>query len=581
MPKPVSQNEFPEIHSDRYKILEILGSGAVGTVYKAEDTVLNITVAIKKLNKSASDSEAVRFQREAKLAGSLEHPNVLKVYDFGVTERHEPYLVLSFAEGQDLAARIKHSEPPIELPEALDLFIQITRGLSHAHQKHVVHRDIKPTNIMLLSEPPTAGERVKIVDFGMAKSGAEEQEVTRSGVGVGTPLYMSPEQARGEEVDARSDLYALGCVMYEVLTGKPPFTADSVLELLTLKVNNQFAPLSQNAHVEVPSSLERIVTRLLQSDRNERYSNADEVLRELENFRSEQTLLSGIIPEDTKIAPNRVTNSSWKPWKPVMIVALVLVFAIAPVLAIAYFMNQGEEKDERVYFFPTEKDEYAARWVRDSDLKAFIADRQGQLPKEIIFVDSRVTPAGYRKLQNSEVEAITIKRGPITRATLKALSTLRSLRTVRFQENTSVDAKGLEELATLPRLSEVNLVSQNKLTAQHMEALSNLTSLTRIVANYPSKSSSISGGFENWNRLKRLDTLYLEFTDFNDEDLANLKDLPLTKLAVSCGYISNGSLDLLANIRTLRSLRLVKNEKQLDVVRLKKLRPDLQIANYE
>ncbi len=581
MPKPVSQNEFPEIHSNRYKILEILGSGAVGTVYKAEDTVLNITVAIKKLNKSASASEAVRFQREAKLAGSLEHPNVLKVYDFGVTEKHEPYLVLSFVEGQDLAARIKHSESPIELTEALDIFIQITRGLSHAHKKHVFHRDIKPTNIMLLSEPPGARDRVKIVDFGMAKSATEVQEFTKNGVGVGTPLYMSPEQAQGEQVDARSDLYALGCVMYEVLTGKPPFTADSVVELLTLKINNQFSPLSQNAHGEVPTSLERTVNRLLQSDRNERYSNADEVLRELENILSEQKLLSRLIPEDTKIAPNRVTTSSWTTWKPVLIVASVLVAGIAPVLAIAYFMSQGEEKDDTVRFFPTEKNyEYAARWVRDSDLKAFIAEKQGQMLKEIIIVDSQVTPAGYRKLRNSEIQAITIKRGPVTRDTLKALSTLLSLRTVRFQENTSVDAKGLEELANLTRLTEVNLVYQSNLTAQHMDALSKLPSLSRIVVNYPSKSSSISGGFKNWNRLKSLETLYLQFTDFNDQDLANLKDLPLSRLAVSGSLISNRSLDLLVNMRTLRFFSLSKFERRLDVVRLKKLRPDVQI-NYE
>lgn len=203
-----------------YKILEKLGSGGMGVVYKAEDTKLKRTVALKFLPPELTRDEDAkgRFIHEAQAASSLEHNNICNIHEIDETEDGQIFIVMACYEGQALKERIEHR--PLKLTEALDIATQIAEGLAKAHEKDIVHRDIKPANIMM-----TTDGVVKIVDFGLAKL-AGRTKLTKSGTTMGTVAYMSPEQTRGEDVDERADIWSLGVVFYEMVTGQQPFKGE-------------------------------------------------------------------------------------------------------------------------------------------------------------------------------------------------------------------------------------------------------------------------------------------------------------------------------------------------------------------
>src|SRR5581483_11058058 len=217
--------DLPSILKKRYKLLGEIGSGGMGVVYKAHDSLLDKTVAIKVLLSSAGERFAVRFQNEAKAFARLSHDNVVQALDFGVLDHKTPYLVMEFVDGKTLG-QVLQEDGFIAIREALPMFVQICAGVENAHRHGMLHRDIKPSNIMII---PRAHDNalVKILDFGIVKFDRDEQELTTSGAGVGTANYMSPEQARGEKVDARSDIYSIGCLMFEALTGRTPFVEES------------------------------------------------------------------------------------------------------------------------------------------------------------------------------------------------------------------------------------------------------------------------------------------------------------------------------------------------------------------
>ena len=203
-----------------YKIIEKLGEGGMGVVYKAEDTKLQRVVALKFLPVSMTRDERARarFVHEARAASALDHPNICTIHEIDETEEGHTFIVMAYYEGESLKEKIERG--PIEIEEALDIVYQISEGLHEAHEKEIVHRDIKPANIAL-----TTRDQVKIMDFGLAKLRGQTI-LTREGTTLGTVSYMSPEQARGEEVDHRTDIWSLGVVLYEMITGKRPFKGD-------------------------------------------------------------------------------------------------------------------------------------------------------------------------------------------------------------------------------------------------------------------------------------------------------------------------------------------------------------------
>jgi serine/threonine-protein kinase len=267
--------------TDRYEILELIGEGGMGVVYKAKHVLMNRIVAIKMLLEDyAAKPEAMkRFEQEIKAVSSLNHPNILGVYDYGTSEKGQPFLVTEFLQGKSLEAFL-NEKGKLSLEQAVPIFIQTCTGLAHAHQKGVVHRDLKPSNLMLI-DYEGQNSFVKVLDFGIAKVISGDgalNDLTKSGEIFGSPLYMSPEQCRAQPLDARSDVYSLGCVMYKCLTGMPPIQGDDLLEVLFKQVNQdpkhfEEVLLNQNYYAE----MEKVVFKAMAKELPDRYQNMNEL----------------------------------------------------------------------------------------------------------------------------------------------------------------------------------------------------------------------------------------------------------------------------------------------------------------
>ena len=277
----------------RYRILEPLGRGSMSVVYKGTYEPLDQVVAIKMLKSHlvSDPHQAKRFQREIKTAGSLNHPNIVGILDFGVTEQGVPYLIMDYLEGKSLS-EILDTEERISVSRCIRMFSQAADALAYAHREGVIHRDIKPSNILVVD---TADEKdvIKIVDFGIAKiqapginGGAQNSAngLTSTNEVLGTPLYMSPEQSQGKELDGRSDVYSLGCVMYHAITGKPPFIGDTPLDTIRMQISATPAPIETvRPDLYIPDRLVAAVTKALQKDPRNRYQRMEYVKNELDS----------------------------------------------------------------------------------------------------------------------------------------------------------------------------------------------------------------------------------------------------------------------------------------------------------
>jgi serine/threonine-protein kinase len=272
--------------SGRYQLGDRLGSGGMSTVYKAVDRVLERTVAVKVLAEHLSDDEkfVARFRREALAVAKLIHPNIVQVYDTGVDEaRH--YIVMEYVEGRS-GAQLLQSRGRVGPEAAVEIGVQSCGGLEYAHRQGIIHRDVKPGNLMVIGGPagrrgtapsdaPTEDMTVKLTDFGIARA-AEQTRLTQVGSVVGTAAYLAPEQARGEEATPAADVYALGVVIYQLLTGRLPWEGTTLAELAIRRENERPLPPS-SYDPEVPETLSTAVIRALESDPAHRYTTAREL----------------------------------------------------------------------------------------------------------------------------------------------------------------------------------------------------------------------------------------------------------------------------------------------------------------
>ena len=261
-----------KIIMDKFVVIEHLGTGGMGSVFKVQHIHLQTFYALKCLNhKQGNDAIWRRFENEARAANRLDHPNLIKVTDSGLLPDGQPYFVMDLVEGTTLHQELSR-RGTLNLAQALKIFIQVGFALAYAHANGVIHRDIKPSNIMLVKgSAGSLGGTVKVVDFGIAKlTGQDEfnqQTLTRTGEIFGSPLYMSPEQCMGVGVDHRSDLYSLGCVMYEALTGAPPVVGENALT--TMMKHQSETPLAMrqaSLGLDFPESIEYVVAKLLEKD---------------------------------------------------------------------------------------------------------------------------------------------------------------------------------------------------------------------------------------------------------------------------------------------------------------------------
>lgn len=267
-----------EFFAERYQVEAMIGVGGMGSVYRVFDTHKKQTVALKVLN-TASLSDAAarrRFVHEARHSLSLQHPHIVRVIEFSIAPGNLPFLVMEYLQGESLSDILLKSGP-LTLARFITTFSQILGALSYAHDQGLVHRDIKPSNIMFV--PTSRGrDNVKLVDFGVAKllsDAGATQELTIMGEFIGSPCYMSPEQCEGAEIDIRSDLYSLGCVMYEALTGVRAFRARSALRIMHMQVHEMPKPFSKIVpDADIPKWLEQLIFKTLAKKPSDRYENA-------------------------------------------------------------------------------------------------------------------------------------------------------------------------------------------------------------------------------------------------------------------------------------------------------------------
>jgi len=275
-----------QIVKERYEILEILGEGGMAFVYKARDMQLERFVAIKTLKPNYVNQETFvdRFKREAKTAANLNHPNIVQIFDWGIEK--EPYFVMEYIEGNTLTSIIAKNRT-ISLSDILFIGAQVSNGLHAAHQKGLVHRDIKPGNIMI-----TPDGKVKVTDFGIVSLQNEESDITKTGSILGTASYISPEQAQGKPVSIESDLYSLGTVLYELITGRAPFSGDSPISTATKHLTEKPEKPSMFRR-DLPKGVETAILKLLEKATYDRFKSAEDLratlLQQRKALQSEQT----------------------------------------------------------------------------------------------------------------------------------------------------------------------------------------------------------------------------------------------------------------------------------------------------
>ena len=409
-----------QTYGGRYAVIERVGVGGMAEVYRARDELLGREVAVKVLSERLSTDRSFveRFRREAQAAANLNHPNIVSLYDYG-TDGATNFIVMEFIDGNSLAEIIQEESPL--LPErAAEIAADVAKALERAHNAGLVHRDIKPNNIMMTSSGQT-----KVTDFGIVRAlgGDTEQQMTQTGMVIGTAAYLSPEQAQGSPVDARSDVYSLGCVLYEMLTGSPPFTGDTPLAVAYKHVReNAEAPSSINP--DVSEDLDAITMKALAKNPDNRYTSSTEMREDLERFISGQTVHATPLLADTMVATGvgggtqviRQTDiysdeeeeqRSRAGWYVVIALAILGLFGLLAYLLANNLLGGGELT--RVPDVVGLTEDEATERLEDRDFVVDVQDRPSNKDEGRVLEQD---PEAGERLEEGETVTIFVSSGP-------------------------------------------------------------------------------------------------------------------------------------------------------------------------
>ncbi|MCA9803097.1 MAG: protein kinase [Cyanobacteria bacterium HKST-UBA02] len=613
-PEPETDLELTRragLPEERYQVIRLLGKGRNSNVYLCLDMLLSKLVSIKCLSSTwLGEQEVILFQKEARATSSLSHPNIVRILDFGATREGQPYMVMEFAEGRTLAEIIE-SEGPLPQEKAVRIFSQICAGMEHAHQNNIYHRDLKPSNIIVLNDDRTVAG-LKVIDFGIASVIHQEEDKNDERdkrALAGTPGYMSPDQLRGESFDARSDIYSLGCLMFEVLSGRLPYEAESALEMLSLHAEGEIPAIGREGdNISIEPELEEIVARALAKDRENRFQSMAELASSLEEHFGK--------PDFVEPDPNSGVAGLQRKRDPLLIPLLTGAFLIfAGSMAISYwYLNQKAESEGKKVITKTRvQDQYAetrSKSGKITDVIPGIASAEmndtslDDLADDITELDltsSNVTDAGLQKLLDRRLVVLRINSTQITDRGVETVCKIKSLRKLDLADDANISGDCLKYVADLPYLEALAL-TRTKVKDEDLAHLANARRLFAIalgacpeihgdglvyLKDLPHlKALKISGiaisetGYKNLATLKGLNWLDLQSSNLDDDRvdvLLTLKDLNTVNMG--CTSITDRAIDKIAGLAKLNELRIENcpgvSRKAVD--RLRKKHPDCEV----
>ncbi len=526
-----------------YQFLEFIGSGGMGVIYKAKHPVLKRLVAIKMLH-SHLMSEVItrRFKQEAEAVSGLSHPCIIAVHDFGVSEFGQPYMVMDYIDGKPLSEILRQG--PMRVEAAINIAIQLAHALQHAHEGGVLHRDLKPSNIMVTDYDCDFPE-VKIVDFGIAKIlETDATKVTQTGELLGTPQYMSPEQCQGGELDARSYIYSLGCVLFESITGKPPFSGSSMVSIIVDQISKSARTLGEvRPDMSFPSQLEDMMAKTLAKDPADRYQSMDAMLTDLNKVQS----LVG--KPDREQSPSSRSMRLNREQRQLFLISLAAGLSLVGVAASSIMLVNMLTK---------------AMAGRVSDATQVSAQEQASKMDKALFLE-RSRTARYldaRRMDdqffsdyygvNLGITALDLADSHITNKSMPVLPTQKDLHFLSL-DRAPISDTGIGCLRNLHDLLELHL-DKTGLTDRGMDFLGEIKSLKNLSV----KGTAITDlGVRAISSLG-LRSLFLSNTKVTDEALksvAGMKQLQRLSLG-SCRQIKGEGLKYLADLPTLQYLDL-------------------------
>lgn len=567
------------IIDNRYEVICVVGSGGMGAVYRVNHLILHKDFALKTLlSRTLSKQGLRRFRQEAKAASALNHKGLIKVSDFGLTEEDQPYMVMEFVEGGSLADAIK-KVGQLYLGRVLNIFDQASDALAHAHEKGIIHRDLKPSNI-LLGSGKDGVEDVRIVDFGIAKmleddSGAG-MRLTQTGEVLGSPLYMSPEQCSGDRADQRSDIYSLGCAMFEALTGCPPLQGETALATL-LKHQQEKPPTLAEGSLgqSFPENLEEIVARMLAKDPEARYQTMREVNDALRSTIGTEPGIGSRLQLNSQLEANAGSRISQVPIPVFIVLSImsVILSCTATVVYLNWTSNSATKPSDGKAQTTSEYKPMAFEDPRAAFSEKVQSTKEGKqrvihFPDKFSMGNLYTRPRTYGPLKSCG-----LAQG-IKRFGLSDLIELRpswvvceapqlfdglspdDLDGINFQNVPTLDDDVLKHVAKLKNLRDLNLTSTNITDA----GLSYLLSLPKL-ENLQLSSTYISGdGISSLRNLKSLSQLMLNYLDLDERALDYLRSgPPLAILELKNTGLDDDDLKALSNLKSLALLRLQSN----------------------
>ncbi len=552
--------------TDRYEILTLLGQGGTSLVYKAKDKSLDRFVAIKTLTvKSLSEQQYITFQQEARTLSNLKHGSIMEILDFGMTKSGKPYMVLEYIEGVSLAKHIESLGPlPIEI--ALPVFSDLCEGLTHAHSKNILHRDIKPSNIILINEGNNY--HPKIIDFGLAVLATGEGQTNQPENFAGSPPYMSPEQIANQELDKRSDLYSLGCTLYEALVGVVPYSGASAFETMNMHISTPIPalpPLIENEILQ--ANLQSIVSRLLAKERDLRIQSVPALRGELDDLQArikdtakakkksdaEQATLAATAAQPTiKFEEKPRSYFKYLGISSVILSLILLVIVYVYETQHAHFQeNDTSNKDESKKTVQT----ISKVQTRHKAMETHVAQSPGKNTTQMLAQDI-----------SGNSDLIAVRNTTENRAKAPNLKTLPKNEFDFDLSVTDLSKSNLSELAVYPKLRNLN-VSNCNLQAEQIKQIITIKNIEKL--NIRINPKIASADFSQLKALKHLISLSVEACALQSKSVIQISELKgLQELNLEHNYpLTVEVVDRLATMPHLKKLFVSNSIRDKEVIR--------------